>query len=110
MRMGCRDTAVMGAASCVARVTGETWAPARPTTEVGTATGGVTTTTTGKVRTAATTATVGFSGPSQRGPGSHRDSSQYSKGPGENSSMFHGHGVHSVAGRLQARAALIPQM
>ena len=46
-----------------------------------------------------TTTTVGFTGSSrQRRPGGDRDSGQHSESPGENSSMFRGHGDHSVAG------------
>jgi hypothetical protein len=53
-----------------------------------------------EVRAAApSTTTVGFTGSSrQRRPGGDRDSGQHSESPGENSSMFRGHGDHSVAG------------
>jgi hypothetical protein len=49
--------------------------------------------------TAPSTTTVGFTGSSrQRRPGGDRDSGEHSQGSGENSSMFRGHGDHSVAG------------
>jgi hypothetical protein len=100
----------MGAAACKGRATRKTRAAARCSAvemgaaarEVGPAPAGDVSTTTATAREVSattTSATVGFTGPSrQRRPDGYRQSGQHSEGPGENSSMFHRHGIHSVAG------------